>query len=67
MPTNTGQAHRFEALRVDMSQATWRYTFWNCATWALMPVLVPVLALLSRIRRKPISFGVVTHRCDHNS
>ena len=65
MTTETNRVHRLVALRVDMARATWRYTFWNCAAYALMPVLVPVLCILSRIRRKPIDFGVVVHQCDH--
>ena len=65
MTTETNQDHRFVALRVSMAPYTWRYTFWICVTYALLPVLVPVLCILSRIRRKPIDFGVVVHQCDH--
>jgi len=50
------------ALRVDVSTASWRQVFWQCTVWALIPLLVPTLSILSRIRGKPISLGVVREK-----
>ncbi len=46
-------------LHVDYHNASWRYVGWSILFWGFSPVLVPFLILLSRLRRKPISFGVV--------
>jgi hypothetical protein len=46
------------ALTVDMRNATWRHALWIALAYALQPVLMPVLVVLSRLLHRELEFGV---------
>lgn len=49
---------RHVAYLMDFSNATWKNTLCHAIGW----YLVPILAIISKIRRKPIEFGVEIDR-----